>query len=114
MSEEQGTPGAPVLSMEQIKAEAKEGVGPKEEAPKGPIFNANFGDDGVLRMELDLKPCIASEEKRLILHGFMLQKIDEAMDVIERSRAAIADQKMKITKVNQHGISGFLRKMGRA
>lgn len=96
-----------VIPMEKVKEEASAIKGgpaqiSEPEKPKAK-FQAAFTDDGRFTVDVDLKAAIASEDMRLILRGFMTEKVEEVMAFIFQNRARIAEQKGKILKLNESG-----------
>lgn len=90
------------ISMDEINAAAKEQVKPV------PDFSADFNNEFILTMRIDLKAAVSDMDKYHMLRGFFDNTRDQAFMHIHGLRNALAEQQKKIAGVvGVNGKGGF-------
>lgn len=101
------------LQNRPVEPEGPKAIPTEAEPPKPKAaFSAEFGDDGILRIELNLTICIKNEDKRHMMRGFIDDTRDRAMGHIFQTRAAMAENRDKIIRLqNKNGHKNFISKL---
>ena len=94
MSEEQEP-----IPMDKVNEEAKKIATPQEPEKQEQYFKADFAENDVLTLTLDLKAAVVNNDHAHMLRGFVMNTLDQAMGLISVRRKQIEGQKQEILKL---------------